>query len=626
MELEEEGGSSDLDLDLEGAGSDESMDLQLGLEPGGSHEDVDLQLGLDSGDADEAMDLQLTLEADDADVPGEQASDVDDNLPSVPEIHISATREVPDLTTAARLFDLNLGDEDNEGKDSSENLMASSAMKRLVRDVATREAEETVSRVQRDQPLVTLAGPGAGAPQAGQPRFEVTLRYAHDDVAEAARKGPRVGELQDRLQQQGGEPDLELLYQLGLAQQVAGQWAEARRAFQEVEKAKPEYGDAAERARELSRWEEHVSRSMMDATREDGQQQQRYRLLGELGRGGMAVVFRAHDEVLGREVTLKFISEEFAAQEKVLEMFQREARASAQLDHPNIITVHDVGTLDGRAFICMELVEGRPLDDIIREKGRLAVIETLEIIEKVLGALEYAHSRQIFHRDIKPSNIICGENVVKLMDFGLAKSIADGTKTTMIAGTPNYMAPEQFTGKGIDASTDLFALGATMYEMLSGESPFSGVQRDSAPRPVNEVNSKVPKVLGQLIQRALEFDQARRMNKAEAMLKPVNKILSSVGTFIQKRATEETMAAVRRATSSGNRPVAPVQPLTMDELPEADHGRSPSSGDHPTAPIKPKTMDKPLGPAPAGLDDLASQENRVGSSGTILHGVKKKKE
>ncbi len=641
LELEDsDDWASDLDLDLEGS-NDGASDLDLNLEGGGVDEAVNLQLGLDAGGADESDNLDLDLELPPDSEPVQQPEpepapepdpdpnpDPDENLPSVPPVHDAATREVPDLATAARLFDLDLEGDAEEGQQDNETVMASSAMHQLVEDVAKRAAEETVSRVQREQPMVTVAGPGAPPPPPGQPRFEVTLRYAHDDVAAAARKGPRVAELQDQLQRQGGEPDLELLYKLGLARQVAGQWVEARRAFEEVQKVKPDFGDAAKRAKELSDWEQHVSRSMMEASREDGQQQQRYRLLGELGRGGMAVVFRAHDEALGREVALKFISEEFITQEKVLEMFQREARASAQLNHPNIVTVHDVGTLDGRAFICMELVEGQPVDELIAEQGRLKVLDTLEIIEKVLSALEYAHSKQIIHRDIKPSNIMCGDQgLVKLMDFGLAKSIADGTKTTMIAGTPNYMAPEQFTGKNINDGTDLFALGATMYEMLSGEAPFEGVQRDKPPRPVNEINSKVPNVLGILIQRALEFDQARRMNKAIAMLKPVRQILSSVGTFIQKRATEETLAAIQRtSTSSSNRPVAPALPATMDDLPESERERPSSGGGRPAVQTRPMTMDDDAdGETKPGLADLASQENQVGPTGTILHGVKRKK-
>ena len=576
-------GSADLELDLEGAGASETVDLQLGLEDGGASETVDLQLGLEDAGASETVDLQLGWEAGGADESESAEIDPDENLPSVPEVHIAATREVPDLAAAARLHDEDLGG-------------------------GSKEEDEPSSEMERP-------------PRPGQRRFEVTLRYAHDEVAEAARRGPGVEELQAKLKQPSDESEVDLLFQLGLAQQVAGRWAAARRAFEKVEKVQPDFGDAAERARELSQWEQQVPQSMVDASQADGQQQ-RYRLMGELGRGSMAVVFRAQDEVLGREVALKFISEEVVAQQAALEMFQREVRASAQLNHPNIVTIHDVGALGGQAFICMEMVEGRPVNDIIAQQGRLKVLDTLEIIEKVLSALEYAHSKQIIHLDIKPSNIICGENgLVKLMDFGLAKSIAEGTKATMVAGTPNYMAPEQFTGNDVNASTDLFAVGATMYEMLSGESPFSGVQRDNPARLVNEVNPKVPHVLGMLIQRALEFDQSKRMNQAAAMLKPVRKILSSVGHFIQKRATEETLAAVRRATSSGNRPVATAKPLTMDE-PETG-----SSGNRPAVPARPSTMDQSeaVDGKPSALADLASQENRIGPSGTIRDGEERKK-
>ena len=535
--------------------------------------------------------------------------ELDLELPS-PSEQEGATVEVPDLATAARLYDLNLGDGEEDA--------ASPAMKRLVRDVAARAAQETVARVQQNQ-VVTLAAPGAGERPGGGPGLEASLRYAHDQVVEQARQGPGVKELQSRIARQGGEPDIRLLYQLGLARQVAGQWKEARGAFEAVAQARPEYGDAAERARELGQWEKQVPLSMMETGPDDGVQQ-RYRLLGELGRGGMAVVFRAQDEVLGREVALKFISEEVVAQQMVMEMFQREARASAQLNHPNIVTVHDVGTLNGRTFICMELVQGKPLDDMIANHGRLTVIDTLQIAEKILCALEYAHAKQIIHRDIKPSNIICGDHeLVKLMDFGLAKSIADGAKTTVIAGTPDYMAPEQFTGKNVNASTDLFALGATMYEMLTGSSPFQGVQRDRPAPPVRELNSKVPNVLDQLIQRTLEFDQARRLAEATAMLGPVRKILTSVTAFMQKHAMQQTL--VSRRTSASLPPVgAPAVKSGARTAALPGAGRAPGAAAAPSP--------GPSARPPArheSLDDLAGQDGKVGPSGTILHGVKRKR-
>jgi serine/threonine-protein kinase len=252
----------------------------------------------------------------------------------------------------------------------------------------------------------------------------------------------------------------------------------------------------------------------------------RYKLQGQLGAGGMAIVYRAHDEALGRDVAIKFLSEDISSSPRMLAMFRREAKASAQLNHPNIVTVYDVGTLGGREFICMELVNGTTVDELIRSAGgKLRVMDALRITENILGALKYAHAKNIIHRDIKPSNMMQNElGIVKLMDFGLARSTTSNKKTTMIAGTPNYMPPEQFTGKDMDASGDLFALGASLYEMLTGVTPYEGMDRNTPPKRVREMNPAVPKVLEQVIHRSIEIEKQRRYPEAELMLAAIQTI------------------------------------------------------------------------------------------------------
>ncbi|MBU1743566.1 MAG: serine/threonine protein kinase, partial [Proteobacteria bacterium] len=261
---------------------------------------------------------------------------------------------------------------------------------------------------------------------------------------------------------------------------------------------------------------------------------ERYTLHGELGRGGMAVVYRARDEALGREVALKFLSEEISNKRGMVELFQREARAAAQLNHPNIVTVYDTGELSGRTFIAMELVEGETIEDILDRQGRLKIIDALRISEAVLNALDYAHSKRIVHRDIKPSNIMRNSfNVVKLMDFGLAKSFDSSAKTTAICGTPLYMAPEQFVGRNIDARTDVFAAGATIYEMITGTPPFTDIRRDKPPKRLRGIIRKVPAVIDEMIARSLAFEREDRFEHAGQMLAITRGILEQVNSRME---------------------------------------------------------------------------------------------
>jgi len=183
----------------------------------------------------------------------------------------------------------------------------------------------------------------------------------------------------------------------------------------------------------------------------------------------------------------------------------------------------------------MEFVVGVTVEELIDEHEKLKVIEALRITENVLQALKYAHEKKFIHRDIKPSNMMRNElGVVKVMDFGLAKSTESQGKTTIIAGTPSYMPPEQFTGKGMDARSDIFAVGASLYEMLAGYPPFEGMDRSKEPEPIQQINPAVPKLLGRLIHRSIELDKEKRIQNADEMLKPIGMILSTVQDFMKK--------------------------------------------------------------------------------------------
>ena len=401
----------------------------------------------------------------------------------------------------------------------------------------------------------------------GIEREEVTLVLAQDTAVQAAKLGPSAGELEQMIA--GKKADLgniEVYYRMGLALMAAGRWDDARGAFSAVDYASPGYRDALKRAQELARWRQALAATQLGAAATADSPLPalaggRYKLLGELGRGAMAVVYRAHDTTLEREVAIKFIADEGAKDELMRSFFEREARTAAALSHPNIVTVLDVGKLDGRPFICMELVEGNTVEQLMRTESRLKVLDALDIAAQVLTALEYAHGKRVVHRDIKPGNLMkTKQGLVKLMDFGIAKSIdatPSPTKATVVAGTPPYMAPEQLAGRA-EPRSDLFAVGAALYEMLVGKTPFEGLRRDLPPAMVRTLNPAVPKLLESIVHRALEIDAEKRFANATEMLTPIKHVLATATRFVAKRSPAGT--TVGQAPPPERPPPAPATP------------------------------------------------------------------
>jgi len=268
-----------------------------------------------------------------------------------------------------------------------------------------------------------------------------------------------------------------------------------------------------------------------------------YRILRKLGSGGMGVVFEAEDTRLGRRVAVKFLSEETQRDPSVLERFQREARAASALNHPGICTVHSIEHHEGQHFIVMELLEGQTLAQRIGRQP-LPLGETVDLAIQIADALESAHSKGIVHRDLKPVNLIVnGRGQVKILDFGLAKIGAvtsyaaepasasqvetslergDLTVAGTVLGTVHYMSPEQARGLPTDARTDLFSLGAVLYQMATGELPFQGDTQavvfdailNREPRPLSEINATMSAALGQILGKALEKDRNLRYQTA----------------------------------------------------------------------------------------------------------------
>jgi serine/threonine-protein kinase len=200
----------------------------------------------------------------------------------------------------------------------------------------------------------------------------------------------------------------------------------------------------------------------------------RYEILGEIGRGGMGVVFRARDTRLGRIIALKRLPENLRENETAVQLFLREARAAAALNHPNIVTLFDADQEDGNYYITMEFLEGMGLDTILTKRGKLSARDSARLGVQIAKGLVFAHERKIVHRDIKTSNLFfTNDKVVKIMDFGLAKMMEEVRRAaTVIGGTPYYMAPEQAIGKGVDHRADLYAFGVTLFELMTGTVPF----------------------------------------------------------------------------------------------------------------------------------------------------------
>lgn len=203
--------------------------------------------------------------------------------------------------------------------------------------------------------------------------------------------------------------------------------------------------------------------------------QERYEIVGRIGAGGMADVYKAKDHKLNRFVAVKVLKQEFRDDTAFISKFRVEAQAAAGLAHPNIVNVYDVGDDHGIYFIVMELVEGITLKDYIGKKGRLAVREATSIAVQVSMGLQAAHKKGIVHRDVKPQNIIIStDGKVKVTDFGIARAASSNTISSNVMGSVHYSSPEQARGGYSDAKSDIYSLGITLFEMLTGHVPFDG--------------------------------------------------------------------------------------------------------------------------------------------------------
>jgi predicted Ser/Thr protein kinase len=302
----------------------------------------------------------------------------------------------------------------------------------------------------------------------------------------------------------------------------------------------------------------------------------RYELEKLVGSGGMSNVFRAHDRLLERTVALKILHEQYTRDEDYVERFRREARAVAQLAHPNIVTVIDRGEQEGRQFIVFEYIDGDNLKEL-SNRGPLEVREAIRLTLQVARALSFAHERGLVHRDVKPQNVLLNEDgQAKVTDFGIARSldVHGVTQTGTVLGTSDYIAPEQARGQKVDPKTDIYSLGVVLYELLSGEVPFAGDNFVAvAMRHVNEPAPSVldrrldcPVRLDLAIQRAMSKDPEDRFESMGDFALELEACLAEVDGRGDEGATMIVPAPRRpRRTRSHERP-AVVMPLVLAAL------------------------------------------------------------
>jgi serine/threonine protein kinase/beta-lactam-binding protein with PASTA domain len=315
----------------------------------------------------------------------------------------------------------------------------------------------------------------------------------------------------------------------------------------------------------------------------------RYRIVRKLGAGGMADVYLAEDQELGRRVAIKILNDRHAADDQFIERFRREAKNAAGLSHPNIVSIYDRGKAEGTYYIAMEFLDGRSLKEMIVGRGPAPVKTAIDYARQILAAIGFAHRNGIVHRDIKPHNVLVSpEGRLKVTDFGIARSGASQmTEVGSIIGTAQYLSPEQARGSPVDQTSDLYSVGVVLYEMLTGQVPFTGdtpleiamKHLSAVPKPPSELRPDAPHDLDLIVLRALAKSPEERYQTAEEFDRDLSQVAEGLPV-----ASETADAATAVLSGSGilaaapTAIVSPTTPPPTTPTRPAPPGRTPPAG------------------------------------------------
>jgi eukaryotic-like serine/threonine-protein kinase len=300
----------------------------------------------------------------------------------------------------------------------------------------------------------------------------------------------------------------------------------------------------------------------------------RYRIVRKLGTGGMANVYLAEDEVLGRRVAIKILNDRHAGDDQFVERFRREAKNAASLSHPNIVSIYDRGEAEGTYYIAMEYLDGRSLKELIVARGPAPVHIAIDYARQILAAIRFAHRHGIVHRDIKPHNVLVdAEGRLKVTDFGIARAgTSQMTEAGSIIGTAQYLSPEQAKGAPVDQTSDLYSVGVVLYELLTGVVPFSGdtpveiamKHLSAPPEPPSVKRAEIPRELDLVVLRALAKDPADRYPSAEEMDADLARVAR--GAAVSPATEEAATAIISRPPPTA---VTEIKPRAREPVPYA---------------------------------------------------------